>query len=487
MIGTNDLAAGVSPEEVAANIGKLLDRFAEESPWTKIYVQSILPVNGVDTKAKAKNHWKKGAEIIEANKLIEALCEGRKNVLYIDVYSALVDQKGMLDQRYTNDGLHLMGEGYLAYFRRRRLERAAELLRTTPQRVQDIAARVGYESQGRFVVGGYVRDHYLRRPSTDIDVVVVGSGIALAEALGRELHTKVSVFKTFGTAMLRAGGIEVEFVGARKESYTHDSRKPQVEAGTLEDDQRRRDFTINAMAWSLDADSFGELVDPFDGMYDLEECIIRTPCDPDITFSDDPLRMMRAVRFASQLGFTIEEETFDAIRRNAPRIGIVSRERIAAELNKIVLSPVPSIGFELLEATGLLERIFPELHNLKGVEKRGAHAHKDNFVHTLKVLDNVARPSADGARDFPAVETAPERAYEIRAEDGFPAPAADHPFGGYGHRLGRAQAAVRSRGRCGKTDDPVRGRHHVGHRRQGEALPGQFRAGTPQDERPRGA
>ena len=258
-----------------------------------------------------------------------------------------------------------------------------------------ISRIAGEQGVRAFVVGGYVRDHYLRRPSTDIDVVVVGSGIALAEALGRELHTKVSVFKTFGTAMLRAGGIEVEFVGARKESYTHDSRKPQVEAGTLEDDQRRRDFTINAMAWSLDADSFGELVDPFDGLYDLEECIIRTPCDPDITFSDDPLRMMRAVRFASQLGFTIEEETFDAIRRNAPRIGIVSRERIAAELNKIVLSPVPSIGFELLEATGLLERIFPELHNLKGVEKRGAHAHKDNFVHTLKVLDNVARHSDD--------------------------------------------------------------------------------------------
>ncbi len=201
-----------------------------------------------------------------------------------------------------------------------------------------ISRIAGEQGVRAFVVGGYVRDHYLRRPSTDIDVVVVGSGIALAEALGRELHTKVSVFKTFSTAMLRAGGIEVEFVGARKESYTHDSRKPQVEAGTLEDDQRRRDFTINAMAWSLDADSFGELVDPFDGMYDLEECIIRTPCDPDITFSDDPLRMMRAVRFASQLGFTIEEETFDAIRRNAPRIGIVSRERIAAELNKIVLS-----------------------------------------------------------------------------------------------------------------------------------------------------
>ena len=246
-----------------------------------------------------------------------------------------------------------------------------------------------------FVVGGYVRDYYLRRPSTDIDVVVVGRGIALAEALGRELKAKVSVFKTFGTAMVRAGGVEVEFVGARKESYTRDSRKPEVEPGTLEDDQRRRDFTINAMAWSLNEATFGELVDPFDGMSDLEDCIIRTPCDPDITFSDDPLRMMRAVRFAAQLGFTIEEETFEAIRRNAERIRIVSRERIATELNKIVLSPVPSMGFELLELTGLLELIFPELHNLKGVEKRGKHAHKDNFIHTLKVLDNVSRRSDD--------------------------------------------------------------------------------------------
>lgn len=246
-----------------------------------------------------------------------------------------------------------------------------------------------------FVVGGYVRDHYLRRPSTDIDVVVVGSGIELAEALGRELHTKVSVFKTFGTAMLRAGGVEVEFVGARRESYTHDSRKPQVEAGTLDDDQRRRDFTINALAWSLNGDSFGELVDPFGGLDDLDACLIRTPCDPDITFSDDPLRMMRAVRFAAQLGFSIDDETFEAIRRNAHRIKIVSRERIATELNKIVLSPVPSMGFELLELTGLLELIFPEMHRLKGVERRGQHAHKDNFVHTLKVLDNVARRSDD--------------------------------------------------------------------------------------------
>ena len=260
------------------------------------------------------------------------------------------------------------------------------------RRIARLAREQGVDA---YVVGGYVRDHYLRRPSTDIDVVVVGSGIELARALGERLHTKVSVFKTFGTAMLRASGMEVEFVGARRESYTRDSRKPQVEAGTLEDDQRRRDFTINALAWSLNGDTFGELVDPFEGMYDLEDCIIRTPCDPDITFSDDPLRMMRAVRFAAQLGFSIEDETFEAIRRNASRIKIVSRERIASELNKIVLSPVPSMGFELLELTGLLELIFPEMHRLKGVERRGQHAHKDNFVHTLKVLDNVAAKSDD--------------------------------------------------------------------------------------------
>ena len=246
-----------------------------------------------------------------------------------------------------------------------------------------------------YVVGGYVRDYYLHRPCTDIDVVVVGSGIDIARALAEELHTKLSVFKTFGTAMLHADGMEVEFVGARKESYARDSRKPQVEAGTLEDDQRRRDFTINALAWSLNGDTFGRLEDPFEGMYDLEDCIIRTPCDPDITFSDDPLRMMRAVRFATQLGFDIYPETFDAIARNRERIRIVSRERIAIELNKIVASPRPSIGFELLELTGLLELIFPEMHNLKGVERRGQHAHKDNFLHTLKVLDNVAAKSDD--------------------------------------------------------------------------------------------
>ena len=246
-----------------------------------------------------------------------------------------------------------------------------------------------------FVIGGYVRDHYLRRKCTDIDVVVVGSGIEIAEALGRELRTKVSVFKTFGTAMLRADGLEVEFVGARKESYSPDSRKPHVEDGTIEDDLRRRDFTINAMAWSLNGATFGELVDPFDGMCDLEDCIIRTPCDPDITFSDDPLRMMRGIRFATQLGFDLAPETFDAIKRNRERIRIVSKERIITELNKIVASPVPSMGFDLLELTGLLELIFPEMHNLCGVERRGSHAHKDNFRHTLKVLDNVARRSDD--------------------------------------------------------------------------------------------
>ncbi len=258
--------------------------------------------------------------------------------------------------------------------------------------IRETVDRLGVEA---YVVGGFVRDYYLRRPSTDIDVVVVGDGVAVAEDLGRKLRAKVSIFKTFGTAMLRWQGTEVEFVGARRESYSHDSRKPQVEPGTLEDDQRRRDFTINAMAWSLNSATFGRLVDPFDGMYDLEESTIRTPCDPDITFSDDPLRMMRAIRFASQLGFDIYDETFEAIRRNRERISIVSRERIIVELNKIVASPVPSIGFELLELTGLLELIFPEMHRLSGVERRGSHAHKDNFKHTLKVLDNVALRSED--------------------------------------------------------------------------------------------
>lgn len=260
------------------------------------------------------------------------------------------------------------------------------------RRIQRIVDDRGLQA---FVIGGFVRDYYLRRPSNDIDVVVIGSGIEVAEALGRELHTKVSVFKTFGTAMLRCDGWEIEFVGARKESYSRDSRKPVVEAGTIEDDQRRRDFTINALAWSLNDATFGELVDPFDGMGDMESLIIRTPCDPDVTFDDDPLRMLRAVRFASQLGFDIYPDTFDAIQRNAHRIEIVSKERIITEINKIVLSPRPSIGFELLEMTGLLKLVFPELDALKGVERRGSHAHKDNFRHTLQVLDNVAQRSDD--------------------------------------------------------------------------------------------
>jgi poly(A) polymerase len=255
-----------------------------------------------------------------------------------------------------------------------------------------IAASMGARA---YVIGGYVRDHYLRRPSTDIDIVVTGSGIDLAEALGRELRAQVSVFRNFGTAMLHAGGYQVEMVGARRESYRADSRKPVCEEGTMEDDQRRRDFTINALAWSLNGDDFGTLVDPFGGMGDLDNCVIRTPCDPDVTFSDDPLRMIRGVRFAAQLGFQIDPATYEAIERNRERIRIVSMERIATELDKMLLSPVPSMGFELLDMTGLLPLILPELSALKGVERRGAHAHKDNFVHTLKVLDNVALRSDD--------------------------------------------------------------------------------------------
>lgn len=246
-----------------------------------------------------------------------------------------------------------------------------------------------------YAVGGYVRDYYLHRPSSDIDVVVVGDGTEVAKRLANKLNAMVSVFKNFGTAMVRWGDTEVEFVGARKESYRRESRNPIVTPGTLEDDQYRRDFTINAMAWCLNGDRFGELVDPFDGMDDLEDCIIRTPCEPDTTFSDDPLRMMRAVRFATQLGFDIDDYTFEGIRRQAERIKIISRERIAVELNKILASPIPSIGFELLRSSGLLQYILPELERMSGVERRGKHAHKDNFDHTMKVLDNVARRSDD--------------------------------------------------------------------------------------------
>ena len=247
-----------------------------------------------------------------------------------------------------------------------------------------------------YAVGGYVRDYYLHRSSSDIDVVVVGSGVDVAETLAKELGgAKVAVYKTYGTAMVRWRDTEVEFVGARKESYRRESRNPIVEPGTLEDDQRRRDFTINAMAWCLNGDRFGELVDPFGGMEDLEDCIIRTPCEPDKTFSDDPLRMMRAVRFASQLGFDIDDDTFDGICRQAERINIITKERIAVELNKILSSPVPSIGLTLMHTSGLLKYVLPELERMSGVERRGKHAHKDNFEHTMKVLDNVAKRSDD--------------------------------------------------------------------------------------------
>ena len=260
------------------------------------------------------------------------------------------------------------------------------------EHITRVVDRLGVEA---YVVGGYVRDYYLRRPSTDIDVVVVGDGVAVAEELGRELGTKVTIYRTYGTAMLKWRGCEVEFVGARRESYSPNSRNPHVEPGTLEDDQRRRDFTINAMAWCVNGDRFGELVDPFDGMYDLEDCIIRTPCEPEKTFSDDPLRMMRAVRFASQLGFDIEDETYDGICRQADRIAIITKERISVELNKIIASPVPSIGLSLMRSTGLLRHVLPELDRMAGVERRGKHAHKDNFEHTMKVLDNVARRTDD--------------------------------------------------------------------------------------------
>ena len=244
-----------------------------------------------------------------------------------------------------------------------------------------------------YVVGGYVRDIFLQRPSQDIDVVVVGSGIAMAQALGKRLGrgARVSVFKNFGTAQVKYRDREVEFVGARKESYSHDSRKPVVEDGTLEDDQNRRDFTINALAVCLNADRYGELVDPFDGIGDLKERTIRTPLDPDVTFSDDPLRMMRCVRFATQLNFYIDDETFEALERNRDRIRIISRERIADELNKIILSPVPSKGFIELDRCGLLSLIFPELVALQGVETRNGRGHKDNFYHTLEVLDNISK------------------------------------------------------------------------------------------------
>ena len=275
-------------------------------------------------------------------------------------------------------------------------ELAAILDQALFHQISEAADRLGVEC---YVVGGYVRDIFLERPSNDIDVVVVGSGIKVAEELKRMLGHKahLSVFRNFGTAQVKfhqkGKEYEVEFVGARKESYSHDSRKPIVEDGTLEDDQNRRDFTINAMAICLNKNRFGELVDPFNGLADLEDGIIATPLEPDITFSDDPLRMMRCIRFATQLNFQIEDETFVALERMADRIKIVSGERIKDELNKTILSPVPSKGFVDLQRCGLLQIILPELAALDIVEQKNGRAHKNNFYHTLEVLDNVASKS----------------------------------------------------------------------------------------------
>ena len=249
-----------------------------------------------------------------------------------------------------------------------------------------------------YVIGGFVRDHMLDRgDAKDIDIVAIGSGIELARKVAQLLPSKpqVQVFKTYGTAMLKAGDIEVEFVGARKESYTQDSRNPVIENGSLKDDQNRRDFTINAMAICLNDDHYGELLDPFNGVSDLERGIIRTPQDPDITYSDDPLRMMRAIRFATQLDFVIERESLEAISRNAKRIEIITKERIVVELNKILLSPLPSKGFLLLEKTGLLPYLMPELVALKGIDEVEGQKHKDNFYHTLEVVDNISANTQD--------------------------------------------------------------------------------------------
>ena len=241
-----------------------------------------------------------------------------------------------------------------------------------------------------FVIGGFVRDAFLGRPSKDIDIVVEGSGIALAKRVGKIVGSKVAVYSNFGTAMLHYKGVEVEFVGARKESYDRNSRKPVVEDGTLEEDQQRRDFTVNALALSLQREDYGSLVDPFGGIRDLHNGLLRTPLDPDTTYSDDPLRMIRAIRFATQLSFTIVPESFEAIKRNKERLDILSLERINEELNKILLSPKPSVGFLLLEESGLLEKILPQLCNLRGVETMDGKGHKDNFAHTLQVVDNIA-------------------------------------------------------------------------------------------------
>ena len=258
-----------------------------------------------------------------------------------------------------------------------------------------LSSVVTSENAEAYVIGGWVRDCLLKRENADkdIDIVVIGSGIDIARKAARKISPgiKVSVFKNFGTAMFRSKEYEIEFVGARKESYDRNSRKPIVEDGTLEDDQKRRDFTINTLAISLNRETFGNFLDPFGGIEDLKKKIIRTPLDPDKTFSDDPLRMMRAIRFATQLNFTIEERTFDSIKENAERIKIVSAERIVTELNKIIMCSHPSKGFILLEKSGLLKLVFPELDNLKGVETKDGKAHKDNFHHSIKVLDNISK------------------------------------------------------------------------------------------------
>ncbi|HYK75694.1 MAG TPA: HD domain-containing protein [Daejeonella sp.] len=246
-----------------------------------------------------------------------------------------------------------------------------------------------------YVIGGFVRDIFLARPSKDIDILVIGNGIEFAQAAGKVLNSKVAVFKNFGTAMLRYGDLEVEFVGARKESYRSHSRKPIVENGNLEDDQKRRDFTINAMALGLNQHNFGLLLDPFNGLDDLKAKVIRTPLNPAETFSDDPLRMLRAIRFATQLNFNIDQEALQAIQINNERIKIISAERVTDELNKIILSDVPSIGFKHLFLTGLLKDIFPQMADLHGVEIIDGKGHKDNFYHTLQVLDNIAKTTDD--------------------------------------------------------------------------------------------
>ena len=259
----------------------------------------------------------------------------------------------------------------------------------------EIAELAQHENTEAYVIGGFVRDKLLKRSDKkDIDIVVQGDGIDFARKLSQHLEiSNLSIFKTYGTAMFNYKGTELEFVGARRESYSKDSRNPVVEAGSIEDDQRRRDFTINALAISLNLKNYGELIDPFDGLTDLKNKIIKTPLDPDITFSDDPLRMMRAIRFATQLNFNIEEGSFEAIKTNKERIGIITAERIHTELNKIIMADKPSIGFKLLFETGLLKIIFPELYQLSGVEKHGLVGHKDNFLHTIQVLDNLAKYS----------------------------------------------------------------------------------------------